>query len=184
MECDPNFRIKNSYEPWNEDVQRIVRNAWSQTSLDTVKKIILQVQHEIGYASDQLLYGVQEYFETPTEAFAKKRADCDGLAFVLGSCLESIRIPSCVVLGVVSTLDGQYGHAWVECQIFDMNSLTIMESTKPLVILNDLDTKNPYADLIYEPCMRIFPNGSITKVDDGKYCKFLCVWQTPGRGPL
>ncbi|HPT38194.1 MAG TPA: transglutaminase domain-containing protein [Methanothrix sp.] len=82
-------------------------------------KIWEYVARSVQYITDKSTFGLDDFWLFPEETLILKKGDCEDASFLLAALLLASGISEhCVrvVLGRISTPDGDYGHAWVVYQ--------------------------------------------------------------------
>ncbi len=108
-------------------------------------KIWEYVAKSVQYVTDKTTFGVDDLWLFPEETLTLQKGDCEDTSFLLGTLLLASGISEhCVrvVLGSVSTPDGEFGHAWTVYQN-EAGTWCLMESTLDS-IPTDLTPADPF----------------------------------------
>jgi hypothetical protein len=83
------------------------------TSSD-LQRVIDWASAHCAYTTDQVNYGVQDYWATPAEALARGSGDCEDYAILLCSLLRAFGVPADEVYVAVGSDPYANQHSWVE----------------------------------------------------------------------
>ena len=108
-------------------------------------KIWEYVAGSVQYITDKTTFGVEDLWLFPEETLTLRKGDCEDASFLLATLLLASGISEhCVrvVLGSVSTPDGEFGHAWAVYQN-ESGRWCLLESTLDAVPA-DLTPADPF----------------------------------------
>ena len=123
-----------------------------------IKQIVHWVTKHISYVTDNVNFGVPDFWLFPEETLEHGSEDCDGLSLLTCSLLEAAGVPARCVMGQT---DFGY-HMWVECMDPVTGDWFLIETTRGRVYdWEERSQLHYYPDIYFNEYGCSLPEGSM-----------------------